>query len=115
MQREIVLAVAAALGAVGGRWLFLRPVKKPPSISSKARTGYLYGGVSLIGMGLVNLYYGILDGKMFWASKGHGYIGWLFYSGNEYLFAYLGLLYAWAIIFGLCIIKVFVLNSREEK
>ena len=115
MQREIVLAVAAALGAVGGCWLFLRPVKKPSSISSKARTGYLYGGVFLIGMGLVNLCYGFLDGKMFCASKGHGYTGWLFCAGNEYLFAYLGLLYACAIIVGLGIIKVFVLSSREEK
>jgi len=46
-------------------------LKQPrPPISSKANTGYCYFGLSAIGPGLGNLFFGFRDGQIWWISIG---------------------------------------------
>jgi hypothetical protein len=117
MEREIVLGAVAILTSLGGTWLLTRPTKKQlPPISSKAKTGYCYVGLFVIGIGLVNLYFGFRDGEMYWVSKGWGHRdAWLPYDGYKRAFAYLGFMYTGMVFFGLLIIRLYVFGRREEE
>ena len=81
MEQELVLGAAATFGGVIGGWLFLKPLKEPlPPMSPKAKTGFYYAGVFLIGLGLINLLYGFLDNELFVSGRYGGYVGWLNYD-----------------------------------
>ena len=113
MEPQLVLAAVVILMSLVGVWLLTKPIINPGApISSKARTGYWYLGLTLIALGAVNLFFGFRDGEMFWVSK--GYKGWLPYEGYERAFIYLGAMYSLSVTFGFCVIKLSALNRRKE-
>jgi hypothetical protein len=117
MESKLVLAAVVVLESlVGWVWLLRKPIVNPgPPISSKARTGYWYLGLTMIAFGLVNPFFGFRDGEMFWVSKAPGRDGWLAYEDYKRAFIYLGLLYSFAVTSGFCVIKVFALGRRKEQ
>ena len=115
MEQELVLGAAATFGGVIGGWLFLKPLKEPlPPMSPKAKTGFYYAGVFLIGLGLINLLYGFLDNELFVSGRYGGYVGWLNYDGHKRLFAWFGFLSSFSIFFGVGCIRVNLLSETKK-
>jgi hypothetical protein len=111
MERQIVLASAFALASLCAGWLFLRPIKNPPFASSTTVAGACSIGVLLIGMGLLNLFFGFRDGEMYSVTRHLAHRGWFAYEDYKAAFACLGMLYSLSIFFGVAIIRVFLFAS----
>jgi hypothetical protein len=114
MEQELVLGAATVLGAALCWPLFSRPPKKPLAVTSKAKTGLYYLAVFLIGFGLMNLFYGFLDGELFVSGRYGGYVGWMRYDEHKRGFAWFGFLSSLMICFGLAIIRI-NLFYRDKK
>ena len=113
MEHEIVLSGVFALAAAFGGWLLTRTPSKR-WLQSNTRTLYLYFALLMIGGGIVNLFLGFSEGKMWLPPHGSSANGWIFYEGYKRAFASLGFLYALMIFFGLAGLRMFFFFSERD-